>query len=157
MEIAKITNEEEFLKVTSAYNDLLKDLSTVKASTLKEKRLKIENFTNKHLVKLNNQALKDEAKLTNLLNFLLMIDEHLPDEDFFKNTGLELFPTLFKLTFFEQDYSVVNSTSGTYLDTLNILPHSEIQQMVTKTKHPQAKCNILVNNLLTKMLIYADK
>ena len=86
-----------------------------------------------------------------------MIDEHLPDEDFFKNTGLELFPTLFKLTFFEQDYSVVNSTSGTYLDTLNILPHSEIQQMVTKTKHPQAKCNILVNNLLTKMLIYADK
>ena len=56
MEIAKITNEDEFGKVAAAYREQLQDTSKALASTLKELRLKLESFINKHLVKLNKAA-----------------------------------------------------------------------------------------------------
>jgi hypothetical protein len=47
---------------------------------------------------------------------LVLIDSHLPFEDFFRNAeGLEMFITVFKLTFYNNDYSVVNDESGGYL------------------------------------------
>ena len=62
MDLAKVTNEDEFRKVAHAYRELLKDLSKASASTLKEMRLKLESFTNKHLIKLNKAAAKDASK-----------------------------------------------------------------------------------------------
>ena len=46
-------------------------------------RNKIEAYINKHLIKLNDKALKDGTKLGNLLNFLLKVDENLPVEEFY--------------------------------------------------------------------------
>ena len=75
-------------------------------------RNKLEGFTNQHLIKLNKQALKKSKKLPKLLDFLLSIDKLLPAEDFFKKAGLDLFPTLFKLTFYGFDFSVSNETGN---------------------------------------------
>lgn len=108
MEIAKITNLEEFLKVTLAYKEKIGDTSKAAVSTMKEMRVKLENFMTKHLVKLNKEAAKDKARQSKLLEFLLTIDENIPESDFFKNAGLDLFPTFFKLTFYNKDNSVVN-------------------------------------------------
>lgn len=78
MEVAKITNLEEFLKVTAAYRDQLVEKGKALASTLKELRLKLDNFINKHLIKLNKEALKDSARLSSLLEFLLLVDSEIP-------------------------------------------------------------------------------
>lgn len=78
MDIAKVTNIEEFHKVSDAYQELLNDLSKAKASTLKEVRLKLESFINNNLIKLNKAALKDEKKLPELFDFLMLVDEKIP-------------------------------------------------------------------------------
>ena len=85
--------------MVEAYKVLLADPESAKSLQVKELRNKLESFINKHLVKLNNKALKDLSKLPGLLSFLLLIDEMLPLEDFFGNASLEIFPTIFKLTF----------------------------------------------------------
>ena len=97
MEIAKVLTNEEFIKVTEAYRSLLQQdaAATTKSSTLKEIRNKLETFINKQLVKVNKAALKDQAKLTDLLELLIIIDTHLPFEDFFKYAGLDIFPIVF--------------------------------------------------------------
>jgi len=38
----------------------------------------------------------------------MVIDGHLPNEDFYGNASLEIFPTIFKLTFYGEDHSVIN-------------------------------------------------
>lgn len=78
MDIAKVTSVEEYIKVVEAYKELLMDTKTAKALTLKEMRNKLESFINKHLVKVNKKAIKNPAKLPDLLQFLLLIDETLP-------------------------------------------------------------------------------
>ena len=90
------------------------------ASTLKELRSKLETFMIKHVVKVNKAAIKELAKLPELVDFLLKIDEHIPAEDFFKHTGLDLFPTLFKLTFYGHTNSVVNSSLNGFIGSLEI-------------------------------------
>ena len=69
----------------------------------------METFINKYLVKVNKAATKDPAKLNDLLELLIIIDTHLPYEDFFRHAGLDIFPIVFKLTFYNNDYSIVNS------------------------------------------------
>jgi hypothetical protein len=122
-------------------------------------RLKIESFSNKHLIKLNKAAIKDKAKLADLITFLLMMDEHVPEVDFFQNAGLDLFPTLFKLTFYNEDNSVINSGQGEgYLNSVKIFPNAVVRERLTATAlKPEAQVNFLVNNLLAKMIEHADK
>jgi len=55
-DIAKITNEEEWVKVAEAYKSLLGDPKTAKSQQVKEMRGKLESYINKHLVKLNEKA-----------------------------------------------------------------------------------------------------
>lgn len=38
----------------------------------------------------------------------MTLDRDLPSEDFFSKAGLEIFPTIFKLTFYFQEYAVTN-------------------------------------------------
>jgi len=104
MEIAKVTTNEEFIKVTEAYIGLLQDPATTKVSKLNEIRNKLETFINKQLVKVNKAATKDQAKLGDLLDLLIIIDTHLPFEDFFNHAGLDIFPIVFKLTFYNNDH-----------------------------------------------------
>jgi hypothetical protein len=74
MDIAKVTNVEEYLQVVEAYKELLKDPKTTKSVTLKEMRNKLESFINKHLISVNKKAIKNPAKLPDLLSFLMLID-----------------------------------------------------------------------------------
>ena len=53
MEIAKVTTNEEFIKVADHYSHLLKDPKTTKSSELREIRSKLESFINKQIVKVN--------------------------------------------------------------------------------------------------------
>jgi len=158
-DIAKITKEEEWVQVVDAYKVLLADPKSTKSAQVKEMRNKLESFINKHLVKLNNKAQKDLSKLQGLLNFLLLVDEKLPLEDFFGNASLDIFPTIFKLTFYGEDHSVINldpAGSG-YINAIQILFHEEILAKVSSTKRLEDKCNIVVNNLIAKMIIHCDK
>ena len=157
MDIAKVTKVEEFLKVLQAYRDQLSDPKAM-ASLLGEMRTKLDSFMNKHLVKVNKQALKNADKLSDLLDFLMIIDREMPYEDFFQHSGLETFSTLFKLTFYQQDYAVVNQDlkKGQYLD-LRILEHEEVKSRVESLANKEAKCNFVVNNILAKMLFNYDK
>ena len=107
-DIAKITKVEEWVQVLEAYKALLADPDSAKSLQVKEIRNKLESFINKHLVKLNNKALKEPSKLQGLLSFLLLVDEKLPLEDFFGSASLDIFPTIFKLTFYGEDHSVIN-------------------------------------------------
>ncbi len=161
MEIAKVTTNEEFIKVTETYKGLLQDPATTKSSTLKEIRNKLETFINKQLVKVNKAATKDQAKLSDLLELLIIIDTHLPFEDFFKHAGLEIFPIVFKLTFYNNDHSVVNSdeSDSHYLHAVRIMNPQEIKEIIERqAKRPiEGKINLVVNNLLTKMLYHCDR
>lgn len=66
----------------------------------------------KRLKKLNKSAASNPAKLQKLIDFLFLLDSQLPYKDFFgKDSGLDLFPTLFKLTFYEQEYAVSNHSA----------------------------------------------
>jgi hypothetical protein len=44
-----------------------------------------------------------------LIDFLLLIDKELPFEDFFAEHGMELFNIIFKLTFYQSEYAVINT------------------------------------------------
>lgn len=128
-DIAKITTEDEWLKVVEAYRLLLSDPKTKdKSHQIKEIRNKLESFINKRLVKLNDKALKDNQKLIALLQFLQIIDKELPVEDFFPNSSLDIFPTIFKLTFYGEDHSVFNGnpSEGGYIDGMRILNIEEV-------------------------------
>ena len=86
-------------------------------------RLKLESFINKHLVKLNKAAAKDPSKQSLLLSFLVDIDREIPETDFFQKAGLDLFPTVFKLTFYHKDNSIVNNLSEAgYLASIKVIP-----------------------------------
>jgi hypothetical protein len=47
MEIAKVTTNDEFIKVTEVYSHLLQNPKTTKSAELREIRMKLETFTNK--------------------------------------------------------------------------------------------------------------
>ena len=74
MEIAKVTTNDEFIKVVAHYHLLLSSPKTTKSSELKEIRLKIESFINKQIVKVNKSTAKDSSKLADLLSLLMLID-----------------------------------------------------------------------------------
>ncbi len=76
--------------------------------------------------------------------------------DFFQNAGLDLFPTLFKLTFYHRDNSIVNKLSESgYL--ASITPLSSVVDKLEAFRDTEAKINFVINNLLAKMLFNADK
>lgn len=77
---------------------------------------------NKRIVSLNKKASKDVRKLEKLVEFLTIVDKDLPYEDFLKHSGLELFPILFKLTFYEKENSVFNHSLSEGAFSLSILP-----------------------------------
>jgi hypothetical protein len=112
----------------------LQDPATTKSSSLKEIRNKLETFINKQLVKVNKAATKDQAKLSVLLELLIIIDTHLPFEDFFKHAGLDIFPIVFKLTFYNNDHSVVNSdeSDSQYLHAVRIMKPEEIREIIDR-------------------------
>ena len=136
MEIAKVTTNEEFIKVTETYKTILQDpAAKAKSATLNEIRNKLETFINKQLVKVNKAATKDPVKLSDLLDLLIIIDTHLPFEDFFKHAGLDIFPIVFKLTFYNNDHSVVNSDESDdqqYLHSVRILAPEEIREWIMR-------------------------
>ena len=59
----------------------------------------------------------------------MIVDEELPYQEFFFDTGLDLFTMFFKLTFYDEDieYSVLNNTS----DSLSIETHTSLSWAVT--------------------------
>ena len=76
--------------------------------------------------------------------------------DFFQNAGLDLFPTLFKLTFYHSDNSIVNNLSESgYLASIAPLP--SVVDKLEAFRDTEAKINFVINNLLAKMLFNADK
>lgn len=79
-------------------------------------------------MKVNKAAGKDPKKLNDLLELLIIIDSRLPFEDFLRNAGLDIFPTVFKLTFYNNDHAVVNTddTDSHYLQSVRILSPQEI-------------------------------
>ena len=147
---AKIISQEDFLKVLNFYKQ------TTPSNSKNELRNKLESYINKHLIKLNEKALKNKAKLADLLSFLIILDDQIPSEDFFAKATLDVFPTIFKLTFYGEDHSVTNFESMT-LDSIRITDHPDLQIMIEKTKKLEGKCNLVVNNLLAKMLYHCDK
>ena len=52
------------------------------------------------------------------------MDGQVPEEDFFTNAGMDLFPTFFKLTFYHRENSIVNNYQPEvgYLGAITILP-----------------------------------
>ncbi|CDW80555.1 UNKNOWN [Stylonychia lemnae] len=156
---AKVIKIQDFVKVLEYYKDYVLNPQALN-STKSELRQKLESYMNKRLVKLSKSSAKKPEKLQKIIDFLTMIDRDLPYQDFFKNTGLEVFPTIFKLTYYEQEYAVINDEQidlqDSYLN-LRIQTHEEVSQKLDQITHPQAKSNYLVNNLLAKMLFECDK
>ena len=84
-----------------------------------------------------------------MLEVLMIIDEELPYEVFFADTGIDLFTIFFKLTFYDEDieYSVLNNK----LDSLNIETHSSLSWTIMgKIKRVESQINYVINNLLLK-------
>ena len=88
---------------------------------------------------------------------LMIIDEELPYEAFFSDTGIDLFTMFFKLTFYDDeiDYSVLNNSN----DSLQIESHSSLSWTITtKIKRIESQINYVINNLLLKQLdAFTDK
>lgn len=74
MDIAKITNTEELLKVLEVYKPLINNPQAI-VSMKNEYKSKIEFFAKKHMIKLNKDSMKKPEKLQELLDFLLLIDQ----------------------------------------------------------------------------------
>lgn len=123
--LAKITNLEEFTKLCQQLTALEKTPETAKVTTKNEMKNKIETFMIKGIEKYCNEKKADEdnkdmenkereksqkARIIRLIEFLLVVDQELPYEEFFSEHGIELFVMFFKLTFYEKDiqYSVYN-------------------------------------------------
>lgn len=82
---------------------------------------------------------------------LMIVDEELPYQEFFSDTGIDLFTMFFKLTFYDDEieYSVLNNT----LDSLEIESHSSLSWTITsKVKRIESQINYVINNLLLKQL-----
>ena len=77
MDIAKVIKISDFIKVLEYYKDYVNDPKALN-STKSEMRGKLEAYMNKRLVKLNKSAGKNPAKLSKLIDFLLMLDKDLP-------------------------------------------------------------------------------
>ena len=126
MDIAKVTNLQEFRKVLDAYIPMATDPKAI-VSTKNELKSKLEFFINKQIVKLNKESFKDASKLQDLLDLLIILDKDLPYEDFFSKHGLEWFNVIFKLTFYSNKNAVINSKAEQGYLKLNILPPSEVE------------------------------
>lgn len=61
MDIAKITNDDEFIKVISAYKSMIGDPQAI-VSTKKELKLKVENYIRKQIMSLNKKAQKEKEE-----------------------------------------------------------------------------------------------
>eukprot|EP00347_Sterkiella_histriomuscorum_P018080 403346866 len=181
MDIAKVIKIGDFIKVLEYYKEYVNDSKALN-STKSELRNKLESYLNKRLIKLNKAAQKNAQKLVKILDFIMLLDRDLPYQDFFTNIdGLEVFPTIFKLTFYGQEYAVTNHVfnsndlerkqeneqmqdvgeeaklSQEYM-SLSILQHEIVKDKVeNEITHIEQKINFVINNLLTKMLYHCDK
>lgn len=126
MDIAKVTNVEELIKVLEAYNTMVVDPKAI-VSAKNELKSKIESFVNKHLVKLNKESMKTPERLQDLVDLLMILDKDLPYEDYFQKHGMEWFNTIFKLTFYSNNYAVINAQQEKGFLKLQILNHEEVE------------------------------
>ena len=78
MDVAKILTKEDFLKVLAAYKPLVDNPQAI-VSDKNDLKQKMENFIRKTLLKMNKEAAKKESgPLSNILNFLILLDKELP-------------------------------------------------------------------------------
>lgn len=85
---------------------------------------------------------------------MIRFDKYATPLNIFRTHGDELFPVLFKLTFFnDKQYSVANMPP----ERLRVLEHEELLAAVEKVEMQAAKVNIVVNNILLQQVFAMDE
>ena len=101
--VAKVLALEQFKEVCAQYKTL-KDAPEEKKGELKETKEKMESYITKQLEELSPLKLDVEpASKGKLLEVLMTVEKELAWKDYFKADGADLFPVLFKHTFYGKD------------------------------------------------------
>ena len=120
--IAKITKDSEFSYVC---NQLREQTGKAEKWEIDQLKQKIEIYIRKQLTDLTNTSKKTSAERKelrrHLLDFVMLVDNFLPWEEFFRDHGMDIFAMFFKLTTYAPNilYSVLNQNT----DTLDVETH----------------------------------
>ena len=93
-----------------------------------------------------------------LLEFLMIMDRELPWEDFYKDTGGELFSMFFKMTYYGKDIenSVFNKDKESKDDDVRmqkvITDHDSLCWIIQNFKRLEYQVNYVINNFLIKQI-----